>query len=96
MKVMESDNEKDLLITSITVEIKQYGTRFTYSMGGGYEQVRLDYPKGEIRGTAKGLRYEMYLARDIMGQVLTSSRALYGFVRSWSSFEYLLPEDYLR
>ncbi len=96
MTVTKSENENELVVVGISVEIKQYGTEFKYSMYGGYEKVYLHYQKGEITGNAKGIVYHMYLALDRAKEVLTSSRALYHFVRFWSSFEELLPEDYLR
>ncbi len=96
MTVTKSTYEDEIVIVGIHVEIKQYGTEFRYSMYNGNERVYLRYPKGEITGNAKGIVYEMYLALDRAKKVLTSSEALYNFVGVWSSFEYLLPGDYLR
>ncbi len=99
MKVTPNEGENkyiyELLILSIDVEIKQYSTKFEYHMGGGYEKVRLDYPRGEITGSAKGLVRYMYLSYDTMRKILTSSKELYAFIRQQSSFDELLPENYL-
>ncbi len=96
MIVTKSEYEDELVIIGIDVEIKHLGTEFKYSMHNGYERVYLHYQKGEITGNAKGIIHEMYLPKMEIKEVLTSSRVLYNFVRHWSSFEYLLPEDYLR
>jgi hypothetical protein len=94
MTVKDIGHKDDLLVTSMSVKIKQKDTEFRYSLYNGNEKVYLRYQRGEITGHARGIVSDVYLPLYDKKEVLTSSRALYGFVRFWSSFEYLLPEDY--
>ncbi len=94
MVLKDSGNEDDVLVVSISVEIRRKGVEFRYTMRDGNENVYLRYQKGEIMGHSRGIVRNVYLPFDIADAILTSSRALYGFVRTRSSFGYLLPKEY--
>ncbi len=95
MTLADSGNKDDMLVTSMSVQITYKNTEFRYDLHNRNENVYLHYQKGEIMGHAKGIAYNAYLPIYDEKDVFTSSRALYHFVRTRSSFEYLLPEDYL-
>ncbi len=96
LTLTESNLKNTLLIISAHVTIKHNNTIFEYTLYNGNENVYLKYEKGEIIGKAKGITQYMYLYLDTAKEYLSSSKALYSLIRAQSSFEYLLPEDYLR
>jgi hypothetical protein len=89
----ETDDERTLLIVKANVMIKKGTVTFKYNLNNGTEKVYLKYTKGEYDGTSSGLVEHIYIAVDQMCSILSSSSAIYHYIRFFSGFEKLLPED---